>query len=125
MFYGLKQSPRQWYAKMHMFLQGLTFRSSQNDPCLYTRHSETGITIIALYVDDLLIAGNNLSEIQSIKEKLSAEFEMKDLGDARTMLGIDKERGRSSKRLFISQTEYTRTVLAFVEIAIRPSTRLK
>ena len=109
--YGLKQAPRQWYAKMHNFLLGIGFISSQNDPCLYTRHLGTGIIFIALYVDDLLIAGNSLPEIKSIKHKLSTKFEMKDMGIARTMLGIEIKRERSVKQLFISQIEYTTTVL--------------
>ena len=45
---GLKQAPRQWYAKMHNFLLGIGFISSQNDPCLCTRHLGTGIILIAL-----------------------------------------------------------------------------
>ena len=50
-------------------------------------------------------------EIKSIKDKLSAKFEMKDMGIARTMLGIEIPRNRSVKQLFISQIEYTTTVL--------------
>lgn len=69
--YGLKQSTRQWYSKMHEFLLELGFTSSKLDPCLYIQYSESGITIIALYVDSLLNAGNSLSEINLIKKELS------------------------------------------------------
>ncbi len=110
--YGLKQSPRQWYAKIHEFLvRDLEFRSSSNDPCLYTRHKESNILIIALYVDDLLIAGNSKSDIEAIKAKLSNRFEMKDLGPAKLMLGIEINRDRSSRQLFVSQSNYTREIL--------------
>ena len=54
--YGLKQAPRQWYAKIHNYLvSDLTFKCSPDDPCLYVRKTDSSITIIALYVDDLLI----------------------------------------------------------------------
>jgi len=110
--YGLKQSPRQWYAKMHSFLVNrLEFRSSPNDPCLYTRHSGSSILLIALYVDDLLIAGSVNSEVQSIKNQLAIRFEMKDLGVARVMLGIEISRDRTNRNLFINQSEYANTIL--------------
>ena len=64
--YGLKQSPRQWYAKIDDFLVGtLKFVASMNDPCLYVRKSESTILIIALYVDDLLIVGNIVSNFHN------------------------------------------------------------
>ncbi len=57
--YSLKQSPRQWYAKMHNYLiDMLGFKSSPNDPCLHTRHNGSSILLIALYGDDLLMAGS-------------------------------------------------------------------
>ena len=62
--YGLKQSPRQWYAKIHNFLvEELNFRSNSNDPCLYVRHEAPHFLIIALNADDLLISGHSKSDI--------------------------------------------------------------
>ncbi len=49
--YGLKQSPRQWYFKMHEFSTKVGFTSSLNDPCLCIRHLSSGIVLVALYVD--------------------------------------------------------------------------
>ncbi len=110
--YGLKQAPRQWYAKMHDFLvTSCNFKSSQNDPCLYFRHNGKDITLICLYVDDLLIAGSDKNDISKIKGELSSRFEMKDLGPATTMLGVEISRDRTAKKLFINQQEYTNTVL--------------
>lgn len=109
--YGLKQSPRQWYFKMHQFLLQIGLTSSPNDPCLYIRHSSIGILLIALYVDDLLIAGSSPSEVKSVKDKLSHRFEMKDMGEAKVILGIEISRDRSTRRLFINQSEYTRNLL--------------
>ena len=57
--------------KIHSFLADeLGFKSSQNDPCLYTMHTSSEFVIIILYVDDLLIAGNKRASVDCIK----AEF---------------------------------------------------
>ncbi len=69
--YGLKQAPRLWHAKINAFLIGvLEFISSPNDPCLYVKHTPKPLMIIALYVDDLLIAGNDTAAILWIKGEL-------------------------------------------------------
>ena len=116
--YGLKQSPRQWYSKMHEFLLSLKFTSSRNDPCLYIRHLSSGILIIALYVDDLLIAGSPKEESASLKSELSRRFEMKDIGAARVMVGIKITRDRANRKLFVSQLEYAHTVLERFGISV-------
>ncbi len=111
--YGLKQAPRQWYAKIHEYLvRDLGFTSSLNDPCLYTQHQSSSLTIIALYVDDLLVAGNDKEKIRKLKSDLSEIFEMKDLGPLSVMLGIKISRDRVKKLVFISQPEYTREILS-------------
>ncbi len=70
--YGLKQASRQWYAKIHNFLvKELKVTSSFKDHRLYVRHKLSCILIIALYVDDLLIAGSSKSEIAAIKGELA------------------------------------------------------
>lgn len=109
--YGLKQSPPQWYLKIHEFLLKIGFSSSSNDPSLYIRHLYSGIALVALYVDDLLIAVTSASEIQPIKNKLNHRFEMKIMGEAKVILGIEISRNRSTQRLFIKQSEYIWSVL--------------
>ena len=110
--YGLKQAPRQWYAKIHHYLcTDLNFTSSTDDPCLYIRKRNSCITIIALYVDDLLILGSSKDEITLIKNEFSRRFEMKDLGQAKVMLGIEITRDRKNRKLFISQEQYVTEIL--------------
>lgn len=110
--YGLKQSPRQWYAKMHDFLTNdLGFKCSQNDPCLYVQKEDGNLVIIGLYVDDLLIAGSNKTTVSEIKNQLKNKFEMKDLGPAATMLGIEINRHRPSRELFMHQQSYANAIL--------------
>lgn len=110
--YGLKQAPRQWYSKIHDYLViNLKFTSSKNDPCLYIRKTTSDIIIIALYVDDLLILGNSKAYILKIKEELKRRFEMKDMGAAKLMLGIEITRDRSNRKIHISQKEYSQQIL--------------
>jgi len=110
--YGLKQAPRQWYAKIHFYLVNvLEFKSNEHDPCLYIRKTGSSIIIIALYVDDLLIIGNSKTQIAQLKGEFKNRFEMKDLGPATVMLGIQITRDRQNKKLSISQAEYTNYIL--------------
>ena len=115
--YGLKQAPRQWYEKIHnYFVQELKFRNSPNDPCLYIRDSNSSFTIIALYVDDLLILGNSKTTIADLKLDLRKRFEMKDMGPVSVMLGIEISRDRTNRKIFISQKEYIAEVLKRFEM---------
>ena len=61
---------------------------------------------LVLYVDDILITGKNLSDIEKLKNLLKGEFEMKDLGSAKRILGIDIVRDRAVGTLFLSQSRY-------------------
>ena len=104
-FYGLKQAPRQWYAKIHQFLSSeLNFVSSPHEPCLYILRSYGILLVIILYVDDLLIAGNDHSELLRVNRYVSQRFKMKDLGQVKECLGIQVSRDRASRTLHISQT---------------------
>ena len=110
--YGLKQGPRQWHAKMHTLLVGkLKFTSTTTDACFYIRHTANNIEAIALYVDDLLIAGSDPTSLATIKTQLCGAFEMKDLGEAKTYLGLEISRDRSRRQLFLGQQKYIGTVL--------------
>jgi len=73
--------------------------------------STAEFVILLLYVDDILIASNNKSEVEKLKSKLSREFEMKDLGAAKRILGIEIKRDKKRKLLYLSQELYLRKVL--------------
>eukprot|EP00171_Calliarthron_tuberculosum_P022843 IDg22843t1 len=110
--YGLKQAPRQWYAKINKFLlEDLNFTCCPHEPCLYYKHDGKSIAMLVLYVDDLLIAGDNRSQLDSIKLEFSRRFKMKNLGVASEFLGIKISRNRSDRTLHLSQAEYANTVL--------------
>jgi hypothetical protein len=88
--YGLKEAPRSWYEKKDSFFVQWGFMRSKSDPRLYTKFDEKGyLVIISLYVDDLIITGNEGKLIDEIKEQLSQVFEMKDLGELHYSLGLE------------------------------------
>ncbi|KAF2347866.1 Integrase catalytic core [Trinorchestia longiramus] len=78
--YGLKQSPKCWNTALDGNLKQLGFKQSKNDACIYTRVSNKGLCIIAVYVDDIIIASDCLDEINEVKSCLSAKYKMKYLG---------------------------------------------
>ncbi|XP_057962222.1 uncharacterized mitochondrial protein AtMg00810-like [Malania oleifera] len=87
--YGLKQAPRAWFAKFNSTIAQLGFASSPYDSPLFTRHTATGIILLLLYVDDMIITGADTSGIHKLKQFLCRQFEMKDLGSLRYFLGLE------------------------------------
>ena len=102
--YGLKQSPRQWYLKFDEFMITHGYSRSKYDSCVYFKTLTSGSFIyLLLYVDDMLLACKQREELEWLKDELSSEFEMKDLGPATKILGMHIIRHRVSKTLFLSQ----------------------
>eukprot|EP01018_Ginkgo_biloba_P037661 Gb_24335 [translate_table: standard] len=83
--YGLKQSPRMWYQKFHTHMLGLGFIRI-TDHGIYFKQVRDHFVILLLYVDDILLIGNNKEMIKAVKSQLSSQFEMKDLGAANFIL---------------------------------------
>ena len=109
--YGLKQSPRQWYKRFDSFMISHGFERSQYDSCVYIKFVDGSPIYLLLYVDDMLIAAKSKKEITTLKAHLSSEFEMKDLGAAKKILGMEITRNRDSRVLFLSQQNYIKKVL--------------
>lgn len=108
--YGLKQAPRAWYSRMDSHLLDQGFQRSPNEPTLYVKHTKgKSLLIVSLYVDDLLVTGDNLEEIQRFKERVMHEFEMSDLGLMKYFLGIEVDQSESG--IFISQHKYALDML--------------
>ena len=77
--YGPKKAPRAWYTRIVNYFTGLGFTKSEEDVKLYHIIVEGKQLIIFLYVDDLILTGDD-QLIMSFKEDLAREFEMKDMG---------------------------------------------
>ena len=82
------------------------------DCCIYVKECEDGSHIILmLYVDDMLIAAKNLHEIVRLKALLSKEFDMKDLGTTKKILGMEIHRDREKGRLWLTQRSYLEKIV--------------
>jgi hypothetical protein len=110
--YGLKQSPRQWYKRFDSFMIRHGYTRSSYDSCVYYRQLADGSFVyLLLYVDDMLIAAKSMLEIKRLKSLLGDEFEMKDLGAAKKILGMEIHRDRKAGKLYLSQKKYIEKVL--------------
>ncbi|KAG8473016.1 hypothetical protein CXB51_034911 [Gossypium anomalum] len=87
------------------------FIKNENEPCVYKKVSGSTITFLVLYVDDILIMGNDIPTLQSIKTWLGSCFSVKDLGEATYILGFKIYRDRSRRLLGLSQSTYIDKVL--------------
>ena len=102
--YGLKQAPRAWFEKFSTVITSLGFQPSNHDSALFIRCTNAGRIILSLYVDDMIITGDDHDGIESLKRDLAHRFAMKDLGLLRYFLGI--EVAQSPKGYLLSQTKY-------------------
>ena len=62
--YGMKQPPRMWYQKFDSYIHGLGFKRSQVDHCVYNKKVKNHFVYVALYVDNMLLVGNNMDLIK-------------------------------------------------------------
>ena len=124
LLYGLKQSPRQWNKKFDQFMKKKGFGRSEHDRCVYTKELSEGERVyLLMYVDDMLIAAKNVIDVAELKEQLSTEFEMKDLGATRRILGMDISRDRNAGVLRLSQSCYLKKVVDNFQMADAKSTQ--
>ena len=79
------------------------FIRSEYDHCVYFKSFNVIFIILALYVDDMLIASKIMEEINRLKAQMARTFDMKDLGVARQILGMEILRDRSNGKLWLSQ----------------------
>ena len=86
--YGLKQEPKQWHGKFDKTFTSTGFVVNGADKSVYYRYGEGEGVILCLYVDAILIFGNNINVIEEVKYFLSSNFEMEDLGEADVILNI-------------------------------------
>ncbi|GJU37419.1 putative RNA-directed DNA polymerase [Tanacetum coccineum] len=108
--YGLKQSPRAWFGRFTKSMKAFGYRQSNSDHTLFVKRKAGKLTALIVYVDDMVVTGDDTEEIEALKNYLSQEFEMKDLGQLKYFLGI--EVARSIQGISMSQRKYTLDLLA-------------
>ena len=109
--YGLKKASRSWNLRFDEAVKEFGFMKNEDEPCIYKKVSGSEIVFLMLYVDDILLIGNDIPTLQSVKSWLGKCFSMKDLGKAAYILGIKIYRDRSQRLLGLSQNGYIDKVL--------------
>lgn len=110
--YGLKQSSRTWNKTLHDAFESFGLTQSKIDSCIHFKNSGEKKFIVATYVDDLLIFTNDESTLNSFKKQIFSRFRMKDLGDAKSFLGINLSRDREAGTIAIDQKKYITDLLS-------------
>ncbi|GJV98312.1 retrotransposon protein, putative, ty1-copia subclass [Tanacetum coccineum] len=109
--YGLKQASRQWNKRFDEEIKRFGFIQNRDEPCVYRKASGSDVVFLILYVDDILIMGNNIPKLKEVKDYLGKCFSVKDLGEAAYILGIKIYRDRSLRLIGLNQSAYIDKIL--------------
>jgi Reverse transcriptase (RNA-dependent DNA polymerase) len=104
--YGLKQASRSWNKCFDKKIKEFGFIKYNEEPCVYKRFSGNIIVFLILYVDDILLIGNDIFTFDNVKSSLKKVFSMKDLDETAYILGIKIYRDGSQKLIGLSQGTY-------------------
>lgn len=107
--YGLKQASRQWFAKLCESLLSKGYVSSKTDYSLFTKCSGDSVIVVAVYVDDILLAGTDTVEMLALRSFLDSQFKIKDLGPVHYFLGLEVH--QTPHGYLINQLKYTQDLL--------------
>jgi hypothetical protein len=114
--YGLKQASRKWYEKLTSLLVKEGYIQSNADHSLFTLSQQDQFTALLIYVDDIILSGTSLSEIDRIKAILDDNFKIKDLGVVKYFLGL--EVAQSKAGISISQRKYCLDLLGYSDVEL-------
>ena len=107
--YGLKQPPRAWFGRFSTTMKEFGYKQSNSYHTLFIKHKEGKVTTLIVYVDDMVLTGDDPCEIKALQEYLATKFEMKDLGQLKYFLGIKV--ARSKHGVLLSQRKYVLDLL--------------
>ncbi|GJR44235.1 retrotransposon protein, putative, ty1-copia subclass [Tanacetum coccineum] len=109
--YRLKQASRSWNKRFDEEIKKICFTQNPDEPCVYLKASRSNVAFLVLYVDDILLMGNNVTMLKEVKSWLCKCFSMKDLGEAAYILGIKIISDRSKRLISLSQSAYLEKIL--------------
>ncbi|XP_019054853.1 PREDICTED: uncharacterized protein LOC109115364 [Nelumbo nucifera] len=107
--YGLKQAPCAWYGKVAQYFIFCGFKVANSDSSLFVKLEPNMHLLVLLYVDDMIITGDDETEISQLRNNLSTRFEIKNLGEIGCFLGLEVE--KLDQGYFISQRRYAKSLL--------------
>ncbi|KAG7570487.1 Integrase catalytic core [Arabidopsis thaliana x Arabidopsis arenosa] len=107
--YGLKQAPRSWYMALKKYLLDSGFMNSLADTSLFIHSTSTTITYVLVYVDDIIVTGNNTSMVTKVLASFAERFSIKDPTDLHFFLGIEVT--RTAKGMHLMQRRYVTDLL--------------
>ncbi|XP_019054960.1 PREDICTED: uncharacterized protein LOC109115420 [Nelumbo nucifera] len=107
--YGLRQAPRAWFTRLHNFLISHDFIESKVDASLFIHHTSCDITLLLIYIDDIIITGSNSTLIEHFINALASEFSIWDLGPLHFFLGLESQ--PTSDGIILSQSKYALDLL--------------
>lgn len=107
--YGFKQAPRAWSIKLNSILKELGFVKCSKEPSLFRRITNGSLLLVAVYVDDLLVTGSRVEDIQAFKLEMETKFEMSDFGPLHYYLGIEVIQGKDG--IILRQERYATRIL--------------
>ncbi len=111
--YGLKQSPREWNALLHDWLESQGLRRSRTDPCLYTKALDDGHDLyLTVWIDDFRITSQSAAALTEFKAAISDKFKMKDLGLAHHCVGMRIRQDVEAGTVQLDQEHYVKELLS-------------
>ena len=110
--YRLKQASRSWNKCFDQVIKSFGFNQNEEEPRVYRKIQDDIVVFLILYVDDILLIGNDFEMFLNVNIQLATRFQMKDLGEARYVLGIKIIRDRKNKIIALSQENYIDRILS-------------
>jgi hypothetical protein len=119
--YGLKQAPRAWYHELRNFLHASGFSNSLADTSLFVFHQQSHLIYLLVYVDDIIVTGDNQHAVNQFIQRLAARFSLKDLGSLQYFLGVEIQSHPTGGKL-LSQHRYIMDLLHRTNMAhVKPT----
>jgi hypothetical protein len=110
--YGLKQAPRAWNIKLVKIFTTLGFTQLKSDTSVFKKQTPSGFIWVAVFVDDCLLIGTSIKELNELENQIASQYKIKILGNLQKIIGMQWTRDRSSKTSFLHQTDYASQIVS-------------